>query len=481
MKTEQIVRVRFAPSPTGMMHLGNVRIALMNYLFAQQKGGTFIIRIEDTDPQRNFDPGAIGILNDLSWLELTYQEGPLVGGPHMPYFQSERGPIYQKQLDALKEKNLIYRCFCSPEELERKRKRQLALKMPPRYDRTCLNLDQATINKNLADKVPFIWRMKLDSDKQLQIHDLAHGTIHFDLKNFSDFPLTRADGSCTFIFANFVDDMLMEITHVIRGEDHLTNSACQAALYLAFEKEIPTFWHLPILCNAQGKKLSKRDFGFSLMDLRNAGFLPQAIDNYLAIIGGGTFAQEIMSLDELTAAMNFEQVKSTGQVRYDVEKLKWVNHQWITRLSPEDLYQACLPFLRKDYPDIEMIDPQRIMKALSLLKSDFHTLEQAGQAIGFILGEPVITQDSFASCIGNDLSALVMLLKQHPFTGNAPQWIATLKAQAKKEGVSMSHLFWFIRIALIGKPHGPSLIELIELIGDNHSQERLKNALALCQ
>ena len=302
------VRVRFAPSPTGFMHLGNVRAALVNYLFARQKNGTFILRIEDTDQQRNVDPEGRQIIADLNWLNLTYQEGPLVGGPYAPYYQSERTPLYQEHLELLKKQARVYRCFCTAEELEKKRQRQLALKMPPRYDRACLKLSAQEIEKNLAEHKPFIWRFKL-SDQIIQVTDLARGTITYDLKHFSDFPLTRQDGSFTFIFANFVDDLTMKISHIFRGEDHLSNTGVQAALYEAFSAPLPLFWHLPIMSNAEGKKLSKRDFGFSLNDLRTAGFLPEAIDNYLAIIGGGTFTQEIMSLEELAKNLDFSKMQ----------------------------------------------------------------------------------------------------------------------------------------------------------------------------
>lgn len=354
------IRLRFAPSPTGMMHLGNIRTALMNALFACKNNGSFVLRIEDTDAARNFDPGALNIIQDLTWLGLTYDEGPGKGGPYAPYFQSERAPLYQKSLDQLIAKNAVYRCFCSPEELDKQRTRQIALKKPPRYDRTCLQLSADAINKKLDQKIPFIWRYLLDHTQQISINDLAHGPINFDLKNFSDFPLTRGDGSFTFIFANFVDDMLMNMTHVIRGEDHLTNTACQAVLFHAFNATIPTFWHLPILCNVEGKKLSKRDFGFSLRDLKNNGFLPEAIINYLAIIGGGSFANEVMSFDQLAQAIDFDHINATGQVKFDPEKLRWMNNKWIARISAQELYDRCLPYLTQAYPNLHNIDTEQL-------------------------------------------------------------------------------------------------------------------------
>lgn len=317
------VRVRFAPSPTGLMHLGNVRSALMNFLFARQKKGSFILRLEDTDTQRNFDPNGKQIMADLAWLGLFYDEGPDIGGPCGPYMQSERAAIYGEYLRQLEVKNKVYKCFCTSEELEKKRQRQIALKTPPRYDRSCARLN-AQESEELSKTKPFIWRFNLEdeTEKHIEITDLARGTVKYDLKHFSDFPLTRQDGSFTFIFANFVDDVTMLITHIFRGEDHLTNTALQALLYRTFEVKLPLFWHLPIICNSTGKKLSKRDFGFSLGDLHKGGFLPEALNNYLTIIGGGVFKQEVMDMNQLIDAFNFEEINSTGAVKYDLEKLR---------------------------------------------------------------------------------------------------------------------------------------------------------------
>ncbi|MBM3886931.1 glutamate--tRNA ligase, partial [Candidatus Dependentiae bacterium] len=218
------IRVRFAPSPTGFMHLGNVRAALMNFLFAKQKKGTFILRIEDTDAERNLDEAKQRIIQDLHWLGLTYTEGPDVGGDFGPYEQSARANLYQEKLAELIRINRIYRCFCTPEQLEIKRKEQLAASKPPRYDRHCLRYPQHTIKQKLDAGLPFIWRFKINEQQTLSIDALNGATIDFNMEHFSDFAITRSDGSYTFIFVNFVDDWLMQISHVIRGEDHLSNT-----------------------------------------------------------------------------------------------------------------------------------------------------------------------------------------------------------------------------------------------------------------
>lgn len=472
------IRLRFAPSPTGMMHLGNIRAALMNFLFVRQKSGTFILRIEDTDPERNFDVGAQQIIADLAWLGITYDEGPIHGGPYVPYYQSERTHLYEQALQELIAKKAVYRCFCSPEELEKRRARQIALKKPPRYDRACLNLPEAEIEGFLASKTPFIWRLQLDGNKTVTVMDLAHGATIFELKNFSDFPLTRSDGTFTFIFANFVDDMLMKISHAIRGEDHLTNTACQAALFVAFNAPMPTYWHLPVMCNIEGKKLSKRDFGFSLKDLKDEGFLPEAILNYLAIIGGGSFTNEVMSLDELIAHLNFDNIHATGRVKYDVEKLRWMNNKWINRISTTELYTRCMPFLVTAYPATATMDSKILCDLLERFKAEFITLKDAVAALQFYFERPAISHEDMQQFTRRD-DLRSMVADALAVYEDSEQFIQRLKQQAKERNVPIKELFGYLRIALMGSTQGPAINELINALGSTESRERLTHVMHL--
>lgn len=475
-----LVRVRFAPSPTGLMHLGNVRTALMNYLFARQKNGAFILRIEDTDPSRNVDPEGKKIINDLLWLGLNYDEGPIKDGPYSPYFQSERTAIYQEQLQALEEQQKVYRCFCTSEELEKKRQRQISLKLPPRYDRTCSNLAPETIEKNLEQKTPFIWRIRLEPHV-IKVHDLARGTIQFDLRHFSDFPLTRQDGSFTFMFANFVDDAVMHITHVLRGEDHISNTAGQAALYQMLHLPIPTFWHLPVLCNAEGKKLSKRDFGFSLGDLKENGFLPEAIINYLAIVGGGTFEQEIMSLEQLIQTLNFDTINPTSHVRYDVSKLTWVNHKWIDRYDPEQLTRYAQPFIEEVYPEAKQMDQATITNLIQTVKTDIETLKDIPHALRFYFEEPTITQQDLMDQMHTEqetVTQISAIINKHLDSITDPDtFIKQLKDDARKENIPLQKLFSFLRLSLMNSIKGPSIHDLITMLGIKESEKRIKKVL----
>ena len=468
------VRVRFAPSPTGFMHLGNIRVALLNYLFAKKNNGTFIIRVEDTDFERNIDPQAKVIIKDLTWLHLFFDEGPEKGGEYGTYFQSQRTELYAQKLLELREKNLVYRCFCTTEELEKKRMRHIALKQPPRYDRTCFKLDEAAIQKNLEENVPFIWRLKTTQEKEISIQDFAHGTIKFNLKDFSDFPLTRADGSFTFTFANCVDDILMKISHIIRGEDHITNTANQVVLYHSFDAAVPQFWHVPIIGNAEGKKLSKRDFGFSLGDLQKAGFLPEAICNYLGIIGG-SFEKEILSLDELVAVFDFQNIHATGLIKYDLEKLRWVNHKWIAQYDATQLTELCLPFLKAFYPQAATTSREVLQKLIATVQTDIITLHDASQLLKFYFDAPQLTIADLYGVIPQEaaLPILTLIHAKLPLISNPEEFIEAVKAEAKTQKISVKELFGTLRFLLTGSKEGLGIKELLDVLGVQESKNRL--------
>jgi len=458
------VSVRFAPSPTGRMHLGNMRAAVMNYIFAQQKKGTFILRIEDTDANRNHDPQAEKILSDMNWLGLAYNDGP--------YFQSQRLEIYQKQLNLLQKNKSIYRCFCTTNELDKRRNRQIALKQPPRYDRTCINNSEAQEQEYLQQKKPYIWRMKLDKNKKVTINDLSHGAITFDFNNFSDFPVTRQDGSFTFMFANFVDDMNMNITHVLRGEDHLSNTAGQVALYNAFSVTPPIFWHMPILCNKDGKKMSKRDFGFSLQDLIDGGYLPESIINYLALIGGSQFKSEILSLKDIVRDFDFAHISSNSQVKYDVKKLNWINHKWIQKLSPQDLSHHAQKIITKQFPLFKPVSNEKLTSILQILKPSFTTLNDIEKEINFYFVAPKFSREKINSL--SSVDAIVALVKKSDFDITNLQSFKQNLATAK---ISLKEAFQFLRMSLTGEKMGPSIAELVSILGLNETQKRLNDMI----
>lgn len=475
---DSLPRVRFAPAPTGTMHLGNIRTALMNFLFAKQRHGTFVLRIEDTDAERNYDLHGEALIKHLLWLGLDYDEGPLKGGPYTPYFQSQRSDIYQKVLQTFTHQGYAYRCFCTQEELEKKRERQIALKMAPRYDRTCLTLSQEQIDRLVQEQKAYIWRMKLDHDKKVIINDLARGHITFELKNFSDFALTRADHSFTFIFANFVDDMVMQITHVFRGEDHLSNTANQAALYGALGKELPIYYHLPILCNIDGQKLSKRDFGFSITDLQSGGFLPEALCNYLLTMTG-SFKQEIMPFNELAAHANFDNLHAGGTVKYDEQKLRWFNHQHIQRADPQDLFRRCFPFIVRTFDGASEHSQDHLTALLQIVKSELYTLTDVAHALKFFFVCPTISHLDAQACVAPEhLTTIISIVQKALATDQSDAFVACIKEESRANSIPLKQLFLFVRLALTGSVNGLGIAELYQALGCEEVRCRLERALA---
>lgn len=453
--TQIPVRVRFAPSPTGSMHLGNIRTALLNFLFARKHNGTFILRIEDTDQERNFDPQATNIMDIMQWLGLGHDEGP--------NFQSQRTALYQEKLHFLQQNNHVYRCFCTPQELEQKRERQLALKKPPRYDRACLHLSAQEIEQKLAANAPFVWRFKMPDHGHLTFEDLARGTLHFELANFSDYPITRQDGSVTFLFANAIDDMLMRITHVLRGDDHLTNTVNQIALYNVFNHTVPLFWHLPILCNIDGKKLSKRDFGFAIQDLRDAGFLPQAINNYLAIIGGSA-TEEIMDMSQLVTYLP-DHPHAPNQIKYDVDKLRWMNHKWLEKVTINELVALCKPLLLNAHPEKGLTD-QLITQLVELVRSDLVVLPDIVTATQFYFTRP-------SNELAIDVAIRALINRHLSLIAQPEAFVTAIKQDAAQEKLALSRVLPTIRLLLTGSEKGPHIHGLLHVLGEAESRTRL--------
>ena len=466
------VRTRFAPSPTGIMHIGNVRAALLHFLFAHQNNGTFLLRIEDTDQQRNIEHGTSAIIKHLKWLNLKFSEGPEVGGDFGPYFQSQRASIYQEYLNKLIEKKLVYRCFCTPEELEIRRNRQIAMKRPPRYESTCTKFSDSEISQKLASKTAHIWRMKVDSSKKVFFKDMARGILEFDLQHFSDFPLTREDGTFTFIFANCVDDITMQISHVFRGEEHLSNTVSQTVLYEAFDHKLPTFWHLPILCNQEGKKLSKRDKGFSLDDVQAQGFLPETVCNYLGILGT-SFEKEIMTLDVMAQNYKFDHLHGISQIRYDVEKLTWMNHKWIATYDSAKLTELCKPFLAKKY-DLSKISDQTLQTLIKSIQNDMHTLVESVSLLDFYFNQPTINVAAHIDAVSEqDFEKIKKLIQEEPIS-DWNNFLSSMKSQVKTAGIADKALYATLRILLTGSPKGMQLHDLFACLGEKEFFARLK-------
>jgi len=308
---------------------------------------------------------------------------------------------------------------------------------------------------------------------------MARGILEFDLKNFSDYPITRKDGSFTFIFANCMDDIQMKISHVFRGEDHLSNTVDQIILYQAFDVEIPIFYHMPILCDINGKKLSKRNFGFSLNELKESGYLPESICNYLAIIGG-SFEKEIQSLQELTQNFNFENIHSTGFIRYDIEKLNWINHKWISQYDTEKFAELCYPFLEKEYPEIKSLDHQILIKLIKLIQNDCITIKDSINLLKFYFKEPIVAKESIIKQMPEiDLNGISGIIGQSIQYLNSPdKFLEEIKKSAKEKKVKLNILLPILRLALTGLVDGPNLNELMNVLSKGTIKKRLENLLS---
>lgn len=475
---KQPIRVRFAPSPTGFMHLGNIRAALMNYLFAKKFNGSFILRIEDTDQKRNVENSLQTILSDLAWLKLDFQEGPGKEKGCAPYFQSQRTTIYQEVLQELTLHQKAYRCFCTAETLDEKRQQQIQQGKPPRYDKTCLLLSQEKVKQKIAFGKPFVWRLKLNELQTLSIHDLGKGVINFEMKNYSDFVLARQDGSVTFTFANFVDDWKMNISHVIRGQDHLSNTAYQAALFDAIAVKPPTYWHLPIICNNNGEKMSKRDFGFALKDLQQEGYLPEAILNYLGTLGI-SLPEEVLSIENLCKVYPFDKAPSGGNISHNQEKLSWFNQEWISSLSSKELFAKVYPLITEHYPQAIQFPENTIMKLLEILKPEAKTISQMVPLAKFFFIAPKVSLLKLYEDVAQERCEIVLAILASQEPNQTPQeWLQAIKKEAKDKQIKIKELFQTLRYILTGSTHGLGIKELLEVLA---LEEVLKRIMTFSQ
>jgi nondiscriminating glutamyl-tRNA synthetase len=453
------IRVRFAPAPSGFMHIGNLRSAIVNYLYAKQENGDFVLRLEDTDQSRTDQLYVNKIYDSLSWAGITPDESSLVGGPYAPYIQSQRAPIYKKYLNLCIEKNLVYRCFATVEELEQIKFEQQKLGLPPRYVRNRFMLTAEQEQLNLDNGKPFVWRFKLPQGKT-EFIDKVRGKMNYDLSHFADFPITRENQTFTFIFANFVDDVEMKINYVMRGEEHLSNTVLQSAIYDLLNLEKPSFYHLPLICDKQGKKLSKRDFGFSLEDLIQAGYISEAIVNYLLLIGS-SFEEEIFTLEEAAAKKYFEKFESRGSIKYDIDKLMWVNALWLKRLETSVFLEKLKIFI-----SIDLI--QKLPFELwEFIKNESKTLKEAILYADIFLTKTIEKKHSILH-----LDFIKKIIELNRF--NYSFLIEELKKYAKDNEIPSKELWRDLRVALTQQEHGMSLKIIVDYLMPEILIDRLK-------
>jgi glutamyl-tRNA synthetase len=479
------VRVRFAPSPTGFLHVGGARTALFNYLFARKHKGSFILRIEDTDPSRSQEKYISKIIEDLSWLGLCWDEGPDKEGEFAPYRQSERLSIYQKFFEVLKEKGLVYPCFCQPEELRRRREEALKKGLAPKYDRRCRYLSEKE-RKEKIKREKASWRFKLDEKGALTFKDLIKGEIKFDLGSFSDFVLIRSDGNPSFHFAMVVDDALMEITHVIRGEDHLTNTLYHLLLFKALGFSPPYYAHLPMVLSSEKEKLSKREDALSVFHLREEGYLPEAVVNFLALLGY-TPPKEIISLKELVETFSFDKVGKSPSV-VSLEKLKSLNSHYLRKKKGEEIYKIAEKALLKEVGEEKVLkEKEFLIKVLEVTRENVFTVKDFIPYVKIFLQEDLDYGEEVKGEIRKELARKSIEV----FYRKVVDSECTGKEEIKKilfsslknlgEVVKKKDFYRWLRISLTSLSSGPPLVEVILILGKERVVKRLKKALEVSQ
>ncbi|MEJ2719724.1 MAG: glutamate--tRNA ligase [bacterium] len=464
--TEEKVKVRFAPSPTGYLHVGGARTAIFNWLFARHHGGSFLLRIEDTDVERSTRESEASLISDLRWLGLDWDEGPGANGTAGPYRQSERLDIYRRYSDVLLDAGAAYPCFCSDEALEGKRQAALAAGRPPHYDGTCRSLSISDVESKRAAGLPEVVRFNVPADG-VRFDDLIRGGVELAADMVGDFVLLRSNGLPTYNFAAAVDDHLMGITHVLRGEEHLPNTLRQILIYRALDMTVPSFGNLPLILAEDKSKLSKRHGASSIGELRDTGYLPGAVLNYLVLLGWShPEEKEVLSVDELIASFSLDRVSKSPSV-YDREKLRWMNGQYIRATAVDALFERAdgfFPeFIRSNY------DAAGRRKILELLHEKMDVLSELQEKSEPFRTPPVFDDEAVAVLGSPDAAAVLRSLRTavESFRGelSAEQFKSMIKQAGKETGLKGKALFFPVRAALTGAVHGPDLAGIAELKG----------------
>lgn len=473
------LRVRFAPSPTGELHVGNARTALFNWMYARHSGGAFILRVEDTDESRSALSYQINLFEDLKWLGLDWDEGPKKEGDYGPYRQSERLDIYKSHLQKLIDKDLVYPCYCTEEELEDERKALILSKRMPRYMGKCRNLTVGERKKRENEGRKPSFRFKVQP-QVIEFDDLIRGAMKFEGEAIGDFIIVRSNGMSAYNFAVVIDDHLMNITHVIRGEDHLSNTALQLMLYRAFGFEPPVFAHHSLIFGKDRAKLSKRHGSVSVGEFRKQGILPEALMNYLGLLGSSfTEGREILSREEMIKDFSLERTSKSGAI-FDEEKLHWLNAIYIRNCKTEDLVKRLKPFLEQAGFKTDAIDAKWLNQVIELVKTELTTLSEVGSHIDIFFDEKYEITEEARKILDNE-KARKVIIAFNEYLKTAKDnlqelYPAAIKYAKEKTGAKGKELFMPIRAALTGKVHGPELDKVFAILGKDTALNRLKLA-----
>jgi glutamyl-tRNA synthetase len=483
------VRVRYAPSPTGYPHVGNIRTALFNWFFARHNGGSFIVRIEDTDVARAVEGAVEAVLEALRWLGMDWDEGPEVGGDYGPYFQSQRLKIYQAAAKRLVEQGDAYYCYCTPERLEEMRAEQIRLKQPPGYDRRCRGLSATENLLKWMSGTKRVIRFMTPLEKQTSFTDLIRGEVTFENVTIDDFVLLKSDGYPTYHLASVVDDHLMEISHVLRAEEWLSSTPRHLMLYQALGFEPPQFAHLPMLLGTDHSKLSKRHGDVSITEYHQQGYLPEAMMNFLALLGWSLDDKtELLSMQELIANFSLDRVSKTAAI-FNREKLDWMNGVYIRSLSLDDFTRRVLPFLDKDLP-IEVKRPlsvEYVKKMLPLIQERAKTLAEVSELTCFFFIDELSYEPDLLIAKKMDKETTIKALETSlQRLGQIPVFDeesleAILRPLAEELGLKTGQLFGTLRVAVTGRTMAPPLFQTMAVLGKESCLRRIKESLTSLQ
>ena len=473
-----MIRVRFPPSPTGYMHIGNVRTALFNYLFAKSRGGKLILRIEDTDKLRSKKEYEEDIIEGLKWLGIEWDEGPDIGGPYGPYRQSERLDIYKKYIDKLLKEDKAYYCFCTPEELQRDREEAIKRGEMPKYSRRCRNLTEEERRKKFEEgRVPVV-RFKTPLSGEVKVYDRLRGELTFPMENLDDFVILRSDGIPTYNFAVVIDDALMKITHVMRGEDHLHgNTPRQVLLYKALGFPVPEFIHLPMILGEDHTKLSKRHGSVSLRDYRLDGFLPEALINYMALLGWSPKSKEkeFFTMEELIKEFDIDNLSRSNSI-FSLSKLKWMNHKYMETLPLDVIFERVKPFVKKEFP---FLSDDWIKEATRLLREHMTLLKDLNPIIKDIFSPPPLSRED-KEYLKEFIPLLEGFMKNLSSLSdwNENEILSLIRKTGKELGFKGKRLYFPLRVAITHKKEGPEIYIYIYLLGKEESVKRLSEAIS---
>jgi len=487
------IRVRFAPSPTGYMHVGNFRTALYAYLFANKLEGTFILRIEDTDQKRYVQDALEKLIAILNWAGLEYTEGVFIEdgkviqkGDYGPYIQSERLDIYKKYADELIQKDKAYYCFCTTERLEQMRNEQVAKKQAPMYNRCCLALSKEEISQKIERGEKYVIRQKINTDGFTEYEDFVKGRVKIKNDLLDDQVLLKSDGYPTYNFANVIDDNLMEISHVIRGEEYVSSTPKYVQLYEGFGWNVPEFAHLPLLLNSDRSKLSKRQGDVSVEDYISSGYLKDAIINFVALLGwnpGEGSTQEIFSMQELIDKFELKKVHKAGAV-FDIKKLDWINSQYIKKMDEKELYENTLPFFEKkeffQNASEDKKTEEYLKKVLAVEKDRLVKFSDAGEENKFFFQDISYEKEMlrWKSITDEEIKNSLETSKKVFEEISDKDWdLKNIESKLLEvAGEKRGDLLWPLRVALTGTQKSPSPFEVAWVLGKNESLKRITQA-----